>query len=321
MRVVYDCTVTPQSLEDYVDLSAQGRQFVGQSPPSPEKDFSKTHYYDKLSPYYKLKNPQDSTLIFESRFESGNLQRVIQVGDYEYDLELKFDHNTTSMYSQWFFFKITNTRKRHSYKFNIINLVKSDSLYSCGMKPLMYSKKEAEFTNTGWYRFGADLIYFPSKKRGGERGNQDLFSLSFTSTFKYDNDSVYIANCYPYTFSDCQHFINKVQKSTPRNIFKRSILTKSLAGNELDLLIITNFDSSEEEISLRRAVVLTARVHPGETNSSFIIQGIIDFLTGPEKTAKILRNTYVFKIVPMLNPDGVIVGNYRCSLSGLDLNR
>ena len=29
----------------------------------------------------------------------------------------------------------------------------------------------------------------------------------------------------------------------------------------------------------------------------------------------------MFKIVPMLNPDGVIVGNYRCSLSGLDLNR
>jgi len=28
-----------------------------------------------------------------------------------------------------------------------------------------------------------------------------------------------------------------------------------------------------------------------------------------------------FKIVPMLNPDGVINGNYRCSLAGCDLNR
>jgi murein tripeptide amidase MpaA len=27
------------------------------------------------------------------------------------------------------------------------------------------------------------------------------------------------------------------------------------------------------------------------------------------------------QVVPMLNPDGVIVGNYRCSLAGLDLNR
>ena len=71
------------------------------------------------------------------------------------------------------------------------------------MKPLMYSKKETEFTNIGWYRFGSDLIYYPSKKRGGEKGSQDLYSLSFSTAFKYDNDSVYIANCYPYTYTDC----------------------------------------------------------------------------------------------------------------------
>lgn len=29
----------------------------------------------------------------------------------------------------------------------------------------------------------------------------------------------------------------------------------------------------------------------------------------------------MFKIVPMLNPDGVIHGNYRCSIAGTDLNR
>ncbi len=34
-----------------------------------------------------------------------------------------------------------------------------------------------------------------------------------------------------------------------------------------------------------------------------------------------LRDKFVFKIVPMLNPDGVIVGNYRCSLAARDLNR
>ena len=34
-----------------------------------------------------------------------------------------------------------------------------------------------------------------------------------------------------------------------------------------------------------------------------------------------LRDNFVFKIVPMLNPDGVVHGNYRTSLSGNDLNR
>jgi len=64
-----------------------------------------------------------------------------------------------------------------------------------------------------------------------------------------------------------------------------------------------------------------ARIHPGESNSSFIMQGLIDFLTGSSIDAVMLRRKFIFKIVPMINIDGVICGNYRCSLSGKDLNR
>jgi murein tripeptide amidase MpaA len=34
-----------------------------------------------------------------------------------------------------------------------------------------------------------------------------------------------------------------------------------------------------------------------------------------------LRKRVIFKIVPMLNPDGVIVGNNRTSFIGKDVNR
>ena len=51
------------------------------------------------------------------------------------------------------------------------------------------------------------------------------------------------------------------------------------------------------------------------------MEGLIEFILSDELEARNLRSNYVFKIIPMLNPDGVIVGNYRCSLSGLDLNR
>ena len=52
-----------------------------------------------------------------------------------------------------------------------------------------------------------------------------------------------------------------------------------------------------------------------------MMKGILDYLTGSSLNAKILRDNFVFKIVPMLNPDGVINGNTRCNLSGVDLNR
>lgn len=53
------------------------------------------------------------------------------------------------------------------------------------------------------------------------------------------------------------------------------------------------------------------------------MEGVLKYLVqSNDSEAQILRNKFVFKIVPMLNPDGVIVGNYRCSTkSGGDLNR
>jgi hypothetical protein len=61
---------------------------------------------------------------------------------------------------------------------------------------------------------------------------------------------------------------------------------------------------------------MTARVHPGEPVSSFMMKGFLDFILGNTEEAIKLRELFIFKIVPMLNPDGVIHGNYRCSLAG-----
>lgn len=69
---------------------------------------------------------EDDVLIFESRFESGNLKKAIQIDKNEYELVLKPDHNTKN-YTQWFYFKISNTRRYREYIFHIINFVKPDS--------------------------------------------------------------------------------------------------------------------------------------------------------------------------------------------------
>jgi hypothetical protein len=48
-----------------------------------------------LPNFYTSKGASDTTLVFESRFESGNLSKACQVSEFEYDLELKQDHGAS----------------------------------------------------------------------------------------------------------------------------------------------------------------------------------------------------------------------------------
>ncbi len=71
----------------------------------------------------------------------------------------------------------------------------------------------------------------------------------------------------------------------------------------------------------KKVLVVTARVHPGEACGSLVMQGFLRFVTSDDPAAVELRSRMLIKVVPMLNPDGVIIGNYRGCLSGQDLNR
>ena len=59
--------------------------------------------------------------------------------------------------------------------------------------------------------------------------------------------------------------------------------------NNCDLLTITSFACDPEALRARKGVVVSARVHPGESNASHMMKGVIDYLTGPSLDAKILR--------------------------------
>ena len=51
--------------------------------------------YGGIHPYYKLKDDKDETLLFESRFESGNLLCAFKIEEDNYQLYLQNDTNTT----------------------------------------------------------------------------------------------------------------------------------------------------------------------------------------------------------------------------------
>ncbi|XP_057659517.1 cytosolic carboxypeptidase 2-like isoform X4 [Diorhabda carinulata] len=266
--------------------------------------------------------PDEDTLKFESRFESGNLAKAIMITPNYYELQLRSDFYT-NRHMQWFYFKVSNVKKGFLYRFSITNCSKENSLYNEGMKPLMYSKKDSQLHCIGWRRCGQNISYFCNDNVTVDDPDQQMtYTLTFTVKFPHDDDEVYLAQSYPYTYSDLQDYLLDLSTHPVKSTFTTiRLLCKTLAGNNVQYVTITSSSVPGEPPKKKRAIVISARVHPGETPSSWIMKGIMDFLSSDCSSAKELRDKFIFKIVPMLNPDGVIVGNNRCSLSAKDLNR
>ena len=94
---------------------------------------------EKIPPYYIPYDETDHTLVFESRFESGNLDYAIKISDNEYNLLLQND--TLSFgHTQWFYFKVSNTRKNKVITFNIVNFVIYIEIHS--LKKVHYTMME-----------------------------------------------------------------------------------------------------------------------------------------------------------------------------------
>eukprot|EP00397_Hematodinium_sp_SG-2012_P004645 GEMP01004657.1.p1 GENE.GEMP01004657.1~~GEMP01004657.1.p1 ORF type:complete len:972 (+),score=171.86 GEMP01004657.1:210-3125(+) len=294
-------------------------------------------------------------LQFDSCFESGNLACAVQIHEDMYDLILDEDVNGCGG-TQWFFFSVRHMRPGQTVTFRIINLGKSRSLYERGQRPLIYCEDKArtrakrpedppwlKSPKAGWKRCGDEVTYScanmhkdelhelfprgivvgtPVRRRDDinltrSRRGRMLYMLQWRHTF--DGPGLaYFATAYPYTFTRLQKVLGVLENDPKRRThLQRSLLCPTLSGNRVDLVTITD----REVKSRKRVIVITARVHPGETNSSMVAEGILDFLTSDSPEAEKLRQNFVWKVIPMLNPDGVINGNYRSNMLGLDLNR
>ncbi|KAF6780262.1 hypothetical protein AHF37_00266 [Paragonimus kellicotti] len=187
------------------------------------------------------------------------------------------------------------------------------------------------------------------------------FTATFAIRFPHLGDVCYLAYHYPYTYTRLltditrwRQLSNSTASISEGTYFQVQTLTRTILDNPVPVITITQRIASEkmcneqtwppekdksygrpdgavsvptpkshsyESFVQRPYIFLTARVHSGESNSSWVLQGLIDRLLSNDPDMVRLRGMFVFKIVPMLNPDGVICGNHRCSMAGKDLNR
>ncbi|XP_071385968.1 cytosolic carboxypeptidase-like protein 5 [Centroberyx affinis] len=264
--------------------------------------------------------------------------------DYEFNVWTQPDCAGTEQENgnrSWFYFSVRGAVSGKILKINVMNMNKQSKLYSQGMAPLVRTLPG----KTHWERV---------RDRPTFEMVDNQFILSFTHRLlEVRGATTYFSFCYPFSYSESQEMLLQLDQSYPRAAqlnpssapgsvyYHRELLCHSLDGNRVDLLTVTNCSGMQEEREPRlpklfpdtntprphrftgkRVFFLSSRVHPGETPSSFVFNGFLSFiLRRDDPRAHALRNMFVFKLIPMLNPDGVVRGHYRTDSRGVNLNR
>ncbi|KAB5542077.1 hypothetical protein PHYPO_G00087300 [Pangasianodon hypophthalmus] len=298
-------------------------------------------------------------VVFSSRFDSGNLGRVEKVEapehdaerssishiDYEFNVWTKPDCADTEFENgnrSWFYFSVRGVLPGRLLKINVMNMNKQSKLYSQGMAP---------FVRT----FPVKMRWERVRDRPTFEMSENQFTLSFVHRVVEGRGVItYFAFCYPFSYTECQDMLLQLDQRllshshtlgpcSPADslYYHRELLCYSLDGHRVDLLTVTSCHGMLEEREPRleklfpdhstprphrfagkRVFFISSRVHPGETPSSFVFNGFLNFILNQEDPrAQMLCRMFVFKLIPMLNPDGVVRGHYRTDSRGVNLNR
>lgn len=170
------------------------------------------------------------------------------------------------------------------YTFNLINCEKTNSQFNYGMKPILYSVREATLGRQGWFRAGTDICYYRNGYKIPHTNKQTFLTASFSIKFPHSLDICYIAYTFPYTYSQLlvnwilvdysnssfffnylihsfislQSRIRNWSKNADRKslYFRIDNLCDSLNENSIPLLTITAPDTKENRIAVSFNMVL-----------------------------------------------------------------
>ncbi|EEH53197.1 uncharacterized protein MICPUCDRAFT_21490, partial [Micromonas pusilla CCMP1545] len=248
---------------------------------------------------------------FNCDFEGGNLGTTRMIGESEYELHVRAD-TENPRYRLWFHFCVRNNKPKQKVVFHVVNFSKSKSLYRDGMSPTVRSQSDP-----AWKRIHPKHVFY---YKCVLKKNQPV--MTFVHVFDRPDEAYYFCYSYPFSYSHQQRLLSDLERRRLPFV-TRELLCRSVQNRRCDVLMIGDQTRYKHRgvTNKRKVILLTCRVHPGETPSSHTLRGFIDWLTSDDPHAVALRLHVTFVIVPMLNPDGCFHGNYRTDSLGTDLNR
>jgi hypothetical protein len=205
----------------------------------------KDYYNADMQTSIPIQVNQEKILVFDSNFESGNLDKVSISSLNEYNVFLRADTNTRG-HCQWFYFAVTNTYKGEKVMFNILNCTKPIKLFKRGMSPLVFSEMEYERAKVEWVQGTTNVTYNKSSvlKEEYDSTNEDqtvnkFYTLKFSYEFKYTGDKVYFAFGRPYTLSMHLALLNKIKEDFSESNAKISYIEPNTLQQKIKQFITT----------------------------------------------------------------------------------
>lgn len=262
---------------------------------------------------------------FYSNFDTGNLWRVIQGTDDVYYAQMTADANSLG-HQRHFHFAVSGLRKGITFKFRVFNFsreVLAKQIYQKSKK--LFKKKEIGWVplTTGIRCFANDQVVLDSCVTPFAKNK---YTLEFECKPDFEDDVITFSILPPYSYEDLivdSHTWTLKAKSIAHFHFTKKLLCYTLMGRKM---FYYEAYKSDEKLKLsavkgKRIMVVMARVHPGESNSSFTLKGFLDEFLEDTFASKFLRDHFFMIIIPMMNPDGVSMGHSRTSFAGQDLNQ
>jgi len=211
-----------------------------------EKDTKKPETSDNLPlPITTTYNefPQRNYFVFDdlnidTRFECGNLKKVVRTAPFTYDLFISEDGFQTAFVGKqkvWYYFKVSNVnfgnKKSEVCTFTIKNSSNNQKrqLTQGFMAPVYKTSK-----NPTWQ-------YIPNKIENVKPAEKVGWQWTFRHEIFEDDGSAYFAYCFPYTHTDTLNFIDEIERimrNNPKMYFNREIVNYSLEGRKIELLTI-----------------------------------------------------------------------------------